>query len=182
MYYCHICQENFEQPLVRMGGYGARDFLCPICLDCEFERAAECGGCGQYLPAGDLENGLCGDCRARVHRQFHDLMEQNFLEAEQQYLYAQDWSCVLPYDPPRRMGMDARTGGSGERSDPEMRPDPGLDADLNLNPDADPNVSADADADLNPNLNPNLNLNPDPDANIDINVRTHMCSKTEAVE
>ena len=66
MFICDKCKSRFDEPVEKPCRTGEYDHynVCPECRSDEISEAAVCEGCGEYCPADELEDGMCGDCRS----------------------------------------------------------------------------------------------------------------------
>lgn len=92
MYICLECGHIFDTPretTIRHTEFSGRSHKtimeCPACGSEEYEHAATCNKCGEYIGESQAAFGLCPDCEIKAEKRFNETLSE-FTPGELAYL------------------------------------------------------------------------------------------------
>ncbi len=81
MYICLECGHIFDTPReaairhTELSGLSYETIMeCPVCGSEEYEHAATCNKCGEYIGESQAEFGLCPDCEIKAEKRLNETL------------------------------------------------------------------------------------------------------------
>jgi hypothetical protein len=102
MFICLECGKTFDEPVVWYEKHGLdtppyERWVGSPCCHADYEDACFCENCGEAIPEHQNAYGLCAKCENKALEQFKYFLNNEFTEAEREYLDACIEGCGITH-------------------------------------------------------------------------------------